>query len=328
MNDYYQILGVSEKADSAEIKSAYRRLAKNHHPDANKGDPKAEERFKQISEAYSVLSNSKRRAEYDRLRQMGAFAGGKGGGFDKRSQYGKRWSRGANADSASFDIGSIFEQFFGGSRSNDFHSMQLDGADRLADLTVPFLTAARGGKQRVTLNFHSVCGQCSGTGRDQQSGGPCRSCAGTGKKEEKRTIEIIVPPASDDGKRIRLKGLGEPGLSGGQPGDLIVVLHVEKHPRFERKGLDLTVEESIDMVKAALGTRIRIESLDGKPVELVVPAGTQPSKVFRLKGLGIRADGKSGDLYVRLRVVIPQTLTAEAARALKTFAQKAGLSNG
>ena len=305
--DYYKILGVSENATIDEIKKAYRELAKKYHPDRHKGDKKAEERFKEISEAHAVLSDPKKRQQYDQMRKFGAQFGGGSGSYDFNfedlssmfSGRGRSRSKGGFSFE-SFGFGDLFSQIFGGgsqTSARGFSQTPIRGSDIMAEIMVPFDVAARGGEQVVTINRG---------GRTQK-------------------LSVKIPPASDEGKKIRLRGQGEPGVAGGPPGDLLLTIHVAKHPIFERKGLDIYSTVGINFAQAALGSKVRVQTFDKGTVELKIPAGTQNGKLLKLKGLGLSARGKTGDHYVKIQVMVPEYLSSRAKELLKEFAKEAGM---
>lgn len=307
--DYYKILGVSENASSAEIKKAYRELAKKYHPDAHPNDKKAEERFKEISEAHGVLGDSKKRKQYDQMRKMGVFNGGRDYSNinfeDLSSMFGNARARGHSKGGFSFDnfgFGDIFSQIFsggGGTAGRGFSNAPAKGRDISAEITVPFEMALNGGKQIVTLS----------------QGGKLKK------------LSVKIPAGIDDGKKIKLKGQGEPGIYGGPAGDILLTIKTGKHPLFERKGLDIHSTISINMVQAALGSKVRVQTFNKGTVELKIPAGTQNDKLFKLKGLGADVGGKKGDHYVKVKVVIPSHLSAKAKELLKQFANEMKLEH-
>lgn len=298
--DYYQILGVSENASDQDIKKAYRELAKKYHPDKHKGDAQAEERFKEISEAYGVLNNPQKRAQYDQMRKYGAFGGdfSSSGGYQNINfdDLGSMFSGGFRGKrSAGFGgFGDLFSDLFGGGRESDFSPRQQKGGDLSAELTVPFDVAISGGKQTIRVNS--------------------------------KRLSVNIPEGVEDGKRIRLKGQGQPGLGGGPAGDLIVTIHVAPHPNFRRKGADLYSTLSINMVQAALGDKVRVSTYNKGAVDVKIPPGTQPGKTLKLTGLGIQANGKQGDHYVEIHLTIPQSLSPKAKDYLKKFATEAGMT--
>jgi molecular chaperone DnaJ len=363
--DYYRILGVPEAATADEIKKAYRKLAKKSHPDANPNDKAAEGRFKELSEAYAVLSHAEKRKQYDRLRKYGAFAG-MGGSRGGASRQGGAGSTGSGPGGASFEdldlggfggLGDIFSSIFGGERrAEDQKSESVETV-----VTIPFRVAALGGKVPVVVPVTEACPTCGGSGAAKGAqlstcqeckgsgqiafgyGGfavkrPCPSCRGKGRipsqrcgtcqgagevRVEKRLM-IEVPPGSDSGTRLRLKGQGARGAAG-VSGDLLVSFQVEPDRFFARDGTDVHCAVPINIAQAALGTKLKVRTLDGKHVVLKVPAGTQPGRRFRIKGQGIEKHGTRGDQIVEIGVDVPLKLTPEQEAKLKAFADAAEL---
>ncbi|NBC87271.1 MAG: DnaJ domain-containing protein [Bacteroidetes bacterium] len=304
--DYYDILGVSEDASQSEIKKAYRSLARKHHPDRNPDDAAAEERFKEIQEAYSVLSDEEKRQQYDQRRKFGfdgdGFRGGRGGREVRFEQgdfediFGGRGGRGGG-------FGDIFESFFGGgggsrARKRDpFQQQQRQrqaspGRDIETTLRISFREALDGGKRQVKLP--------------------------TGE-----TVRLKVPKGVRDGYKVRLRGRGQQG-PGGQ-GDLYVTFRVGDHPRFQRKGDDIYLTESVSVFDAMLGTTRQIPTPYGQKVKVTIPAGSQPGEKLRLKGQGVDTDDGQGDLYVEIEVQIPENLTEEQRAKLRSAAEETDL---
>ena len=298
--DYYKILGVSENASSAEIKKAYRELAKKYHPDTHPNDKKAEERFKEISEAHGVLGNSKKRKQYEQMRKMGVFGGGRDYSNvnfeDLSSMFGNARARTHSKGGFSFDsFGDIFSQMFsGGAAGHGFSNAQAKGRDIRAEITVPFEVALNGGKQIVMPS----------------QGGKLKK------------LSVKIPAGIDDGKKIKLKRQGEPSIYGGPAGDILLTIKTAKHPLFERKGLDIHSSISINIVQAALGSKVRVQTFNKGTVELKIPAGTQNDKLFKLKGLGANVGDKKGDHFIKVQVVILNHLSAKAKELLKQFADE------
>ena len=356
--DYYHLLGVSETATPDEIKKAFRRLAKQYHPDRNPDKPQAAERFKEINEAHDVLGDPEKRRKYDQLRRYGAFTGGRpGGGGGSRTGPGA-FSEGDFSDLGSFGgfggIGDLFSSIFGrrgGPRATDADE-EIEAA-----VSVPFRVAALGGRVPVTVPISEPCPTCSGSGAApgatistcSECGGrgtvsfgqgsfavnrPCPVCRGRGKvpsqrcptcqgagevRVEKRLM-ITVPPGTEDGTRVRLKGEGA-----GARGDVVVVLQVEPDRFFRREGNDVVCVVPINVAQASLGSKVKVKTLDGKSVVLRIPPGTQHGQRFRIAGQGIERNGRRGDQYVEVRVSIPEHLTPEQEAALREFAEKAGI---
>jgi molecular chaperone DnaJ len=354
--DYYAILGVPKNASAAEIKKAYRKLAQQHHPDANPGNSEAEERFKEISAAYDVLSDDEKRAAYDRVREMGAsgFAGvgGPGGGAARD------WPGGARTvdfgDVGDFgDLGDLFGGLFGGRRRGRQSARPQRGADLQTRVRISFDEAMRGTTVPVKITGPATCTRCHGSGAEPgtspvtcpQCGGagaitvnqgpfsmaqtcprcggsgrivetPCTKCGGSGTERRTRTLTVKIPPGVKDGARIRLLGRGEPGPQGGPPGDLYVQVEVGAHPFFGRKGDDLTVELPVSYPEAALGAQVKVPTLNG-PVTLKVPGGTPSGKTFRLKGKGAPRKGGQGDMLVTVKVDVPEKLSKDEKELVK-----------
>ena len=360
--DYYQILGVSESATQEEIKKAYRRLAKQYHPDANPNDAAAAERFKEVGEAYAVLSDPEKRAQYDRMRRMGPFSAfGTGPGGAPGGAGGFRFTIDDLGDLGG--IGDLFSSLFdfGGRRRRSRTGVER-GRDVELTVEIDFLLAARGGKTTVRVPINEDCAVCSGTGnapgsrpiscgecggtgrisfgqggfavnrpcpacygRGQIPNDPCRACGGSGQHRGQRTIALTVPAGVDNGSKIRLSGQGERGAGGGPPGDLIITFRVKPHHFFERDGLDIHCTVPINIAQATLGSKIRVNTIHGKRVALRIPAGTQSGTKFRIPGQGIEKNGRRGDQYVRVNIVVPEKITEEQAELMRAFAESAGL---
>ena len=351
--DYYATLGVSGSATQAEIKKAYRRLAQKHHPDANAGDAQAEERFKEVSAAYDVLGDEKRRAEYDRVREMASagFGGGFGAGGFGGPGFGGGGARVRFEDLGG--IGDIFGDLFGAGAAGPRRSPQR-GADLETEVRISFAQAMEGATVPVRVSGPAPCETCGGSGAKpgtsvrtcSQCGGsgtvaidqgmfslaqPCPRCGGGGREIEERcptcggsgatrrtrTLRVKIPAGVDDGARIRVAGRGEPGGPGGRPGDLDVVVRVAPHERFGRKGSNLTVEIPVSYPEAALGAKVQVPTLNGS-VTLKVPAGTASGKTFRIRGRGIpRRSGGQGDLLATVTVAIPSKVSKKERELLE-----------
>jgi molecular chaperone DnaJ len=347
--DYYDLLGVSRNAGEEEIKKAYRKLALQYHPDRNPGDKPAEDMFKQVSEAYQVLSDPQKRAQYD---QFGHAAFGDNGPFAGGFDF-----------TAGFEdiFGDIFGEFFGtGTRRRASRSR---GEDLRYNLQLSFEEAVRGTEKKIKVPRHGLCETCRGSGakpgtapqtcpscrgRGQvsfQQGffsvsrscsqchgqgsiikDPCAACAGAGRVRKMHTLSVKIPAGVDTGSRLKLRGEGESApAAGGSPGDLYVVIEVQPHPIFIRDNLDILCDLPISFVQAALGAEIDVPTLEGK-VKMKIPAGTQSGKVFRLKGKGIQdVQGyHQGDELVRVSVETPTHLTSRQKELLKEFAVLGG----
>jgi len=356
--DYYHVLGVERSATPEEIKKAYRKLAVKHHPDKNPGDKSAEEKFKELGEAYEVLSNVDKRAAYDRFghqafTQGGGFGGAGGGVHDPFDVFREVFGSGRGG-------GGIFESIFGDVAGQDGGERggRGRGADLRYDMQITFQEAARGVEKEIEISKLQTCDTCHGSGAEPGSkvttcstcGGhgqvavargffniaqtcprcrgagqtiekPCHTCHGDGRMEKTAKIKIKIPAGVEDGTRLRSSGQGEGGSRGGPPGDLYVVLHVEPHEIFQREGTDLFCSVPISFARAALGGEVKVPTLEGSAV-LKVPAGTPSGKVFRLRGKGLpEVHGRSvGDLRVKLYVEVPTRLNSEQRARLQAFA--------
>ncbi len=348
--DFYQILGVGSEATAEEIKKAYRKLAQTYHPDANPDDSSAEEKFKEISEAYATLSNPEQRKEYDQVRRMvesGGFQGfgGPGGG------YGGQQVRVEDLSDLLGGFGGLGDLFgFGGGRA----AGPARGPDVQADLSIPFDDAVKGLTTTLTVrgadtcshcggngaepgttvttcptcggrgvvaqnqgffSFSQPCPQCRGSGRLIET--PCSVCRGTGSETRTRDINVRIPAGVQDGNTLRLKGKGGPGRNGGPRGDLLVKIRVASSRTFGRRGNDLTLTVPITYSEAALGTKLEVPTLNGE-VKLKVPAGTPSGKTFRVRGKGVTPDrGKTGDLMVTVQVAVPTKVSKDEKRLLE-----------
>lgn len=288
--DFYEILGVQKDASDAELKKTYRSLARKYHPDANPGDAKAEARFKEISEAYTVLSDKAQRAEYDQIRAMRAggprfTSGGGQGGFE--DVFGGMFGGGMPRSSQGADFGDLFSGLFGG------------GAPGYSGYREP--TKGRDVISRVTLDLRTAL-----AGTDVTLEGP------GGKK-----ITARIPAGVKDGQKVRLRGKGHPSPDGGRPGDAIITVGVPKHPIFTRDGDNLRVVVPITFAEAALGATIEVPTIEGEIVKMKVPAGTPSAKVLRVKGRGVRGGQALGDLLVELQVAVPAHLSGKAKAQLE-----------
>jgi len=352
--DYYEVLGVTRTATEVEIKSAYRKLAMTYHPDRNPNNPDAEEKFKELTEAYAILADSEKRSLYDRFGHAGVGGSAGPAGFDP----------------AIFqDFGDIFGEFFGfgdlfggGGRRR---SRAQRGADLREDLTLEFDEAVFGTEKHVKVRRHETCDVCRGSGaapgkaavtcrscdgrgqvRYQQGffsiartcptchgagtviTDPCPKCKGEGRQLRDRVVEAKVPAGVEDGTRIRFGGLGEAGAFGGPPGDLYVVLHVKEHPFFEREGNDLHCVVPVSFPQAAMGTEIMVPTLEGD-YKLKIPEGTQSGTSFRIRSKGVpvlNGHGK-GDLFIEVRVQTPGKLTKRQRELLTELQQLSPLEN-
>jgi molecular chaperone DnaJ len=366
--DYYEALGVAKDASEKDITRAYRKLAKQYHPDANPGDAEAEERFKEISAAHDVLGDTEKRKEYDQVREMvasGVGPGGPGGfgGFGGFGGPGGGYQNIRVEDLGDLgDLGGLFGNLFGGGGRRRARNQgpvgPLRGNDIETELHLDFLDAVHGITTSVNITSEAPCHVCNGTGAkpgtfpercptcngagsvavDQgpfsfsevcpTCGGrgsvvkdKCKNCKGRGIEVRPRTVKVRIPAGVDDGQRIRVKGRGTPGLNGGPPGDLYVVVHVAPHPIFARSGKwDLTVKVPVTFPEAALGAQVKVPTLDA-PVTVKVPPGTQTGKTVRVRGRGIpRQSGDPGALLVTFDVVVPKELDDDAKAAVEQLA--------
>ena len=358
--DYYEVLGVPEAASPEEVKRAYFRLAKKYHPDRNPKDKSAEARFKQINEAYENLSDPQKRQRYDylrRLRREGVFTQPGGAKGFRTEDLGNLFGGGQITFEDLGGIGDIFRRFFASEGPQGTYSRTGKGEDVALEVEVPFESAAFGGKMTVRVPREEACPTCRGSGAEPGSkteacpqcrgrgivelfqGGfgmsrpcprclgrgrivsqPCRACGGRGSVRVERTLEVTIPRGVAEGARLRLSGQGEPGPAGGASGDLYIRVHVRSHGEFERKGLDIYTDITVDMVQAALGGSFEVPTLDG-PITLKVPPGTQPGALLRLRGRGIQVgDGQRGDQYVRVQVRVPRDLSERERALLSEFA--------
>ena len=340
--DYYEILGVARDASQDDIKKSYRRLAMKYHPDRNKDDAGAEEKFKEAKEAYEVLKDTDKRSAYDRFGHEGVRGGPGGqGGF--------------SAEGFSDIFGDVFGDIFGGGRRGA--SQVFRGADLGYELKLDLERAVKGETVTIEVPTQVVCDVCDGSGAEKGSepvqcttcGGvgqvrmqqgffsiqqtcpackgagttitdPCDNCHGRGRVSHTKTLNVKVPAGVDDGDRIRLSGEGEAGRNGGPPGDLYVEVRVAPHKIFERAGADLSCEVPVSIATAALGGEVELPTLDGH-VSLKIPAGTQSGKTFRLRGKGVTTvrDHRKGDLFAKVSVETPVNLTSEQESLLRSF---------
>lgn len=356
--DYYEVLGVSRNATSDDLKKAYRKLAVKYHPDKNPDDKAAEEKFKEVSEAYDILSDDQKRAAYDRYGHA-AFAGGMGGGG----------AGGGMHDP--FDIfkevfgggGGVFESFFGGGGGSQ---RRAGGSQRGADLRyaleITLEEAAHGAEKEIEYERLVSCKTCTGSGSTSGSGkktcrtcggagqvissrgffqvqqtcpdcggtgetitDPCKPCRGVGRVKERTRVRLRIPAGIEEGSRLRSQGNGDTGTTGGSSGDLYVVIHLKPHEVFQRDGDDLHCEMPMSFTTAALGGELTVPTIEGKAT-VKIPAGTQSGTTFRLRGKGLKHLGGSsnGDLYVHVQIAVPSKLNGEQKAKLQEFAQLLG----
>ncbi|MBI5479819.1 MAG: molecular chaperone DnaJ [Deltaproteobacteria bacterium] len=328
--DYYEVLGVERDADAGMLKTAYRSLALKHHPDKNPGDAQAEEAFKQVSEAYAVLSDPERRARYDRHGHVDAAAAGAAGFGAVKDIYenivgafrGKKGSRpkGMGRDVRYTVELSLEEAALGCARTVRYtcggQCSACAGTGGSAS-TRPCPTCGGAGVVKVqqgTVRSERTCGACKGKGRLAHE--PCPKCRGTGHVPHEREFTVRMPPGTDDGNVRSVRGAGEAGQGGGPPGDLHIIVRVRPHPLLSREGHDVICEIPISLTQAALGTSVDAPTLDGK-VRMKVPPGTQSGKVFRLRGKGVPHGSARGDQHVRIVVETPVEVSARQRRVLE-----------
>jgi len=354
--DYYKTLGVSDSSTQKEITKAYRKLARELHPDANPNNSEAEERFKEVSAAYDVVGDEAKRKEYDEVRKLGPLGGfgspGGGPGFsgnfnvqdvgDLGDLFGGLFNRGAGRRG-----GANFTRGTGPQRGPDLETEAylsfrdaVEGITTSLHLTSDALcsvchgSGAKPGSAPVTcptcggrgvidenqgfFSFSSPCADCAGRGTKVTD--PCKNCRGTGVERRPREVKVRIPAGVTDAQRIKLKGRGGPGRNGGPAGDLYVVVHVKADDRFGRDGNNLTLSVPITFPEAALGTKLRVPTLDGEAVTLKIPAGTGSGRVFRVKGRGVETRKGTGDLMVKVEVAVPSKLTKEQKEAVEALA--------
>ena len=306
--DYYQILGVSRNASEKEIKQAYRRLARKHHPDVNPGDKSAESKFKEINEAHEVLSDAEKRRKYDQFGDKWQYAdqfgkAGARGPFDDGQTQSHTYEWG-EAESA--DLGNIFERMFRGSPRTSRRTRR--GADVEHPLEVTLEEAFNGTSRILQTQAEDICQVCSGRGALKNA--PCYACGGTGRVLRPKRLEVKIPAGVKTGSRVRVAGEGGTGMAGGAKGDLYLIVTVSPHSMFERREDDLQVDVSIPLTVAVLGGEVAVTTLKGK-VSLKIPEETPNGKTFRLSGLGMPhlGDSSHGDLYAKVKVVLPANLS-------------------
>lgn len=363
--DYYEVLGVSRDASQGDIKKSYRKLAMKHHPDQNPDDPKAEEKFKEIGEAYEVISDEEKRAAYDRyghaaFKSGGGGGGGRGGFHDPMDIFSQVFGGGGG--------GSMFDDLFGGGggRRRRDRSGKKRGSDLRYDLEITLEEAAEGVEKELEIEKYASCVKCSGSGSKSGSAGtitcstcggrgvvgqqrgifiqqatcpdcrgsgqiiadPCEDCGGDGRKQAPERVSIRIPAGVDDGTRLRSTGKGDAGMRGGAAGDLYVFLHLRDHDVFQRDGDDLYCEVPLPFSTAALGGELEVPTLTGSAT-MKVPAGTQGGTTFRLRDRGmpsLNGRGK-GDLHVEVQVEVPTRLNSDQRERLEAFTESIGEKN-
>ena len=317
--DYYNILGVKQNASEQEIKQAYRRLARKHHPDVNPGDKSAEARFKEINEAYEVLSDKENRNKYDRYGDQWQHADQ----FEKvRQQPASSWDFARDGGATGFhfsdgDLGSLFDELLRGAHTRTYtrRAQPRQGNDLETPVEVTLEEAYHGTNRTLSLQTEEVCPTCKGNGRIQNM--PCATCQGTGAIPRLKRLEVKIPSGVRNGSRVRLAGKGQPGY-GGANGDLYLVISVKPHPLFERRDDNLQVEVPIPLTTTMLGGEVSVPTLKGK-LALKIPPETQNGRIFRLAGQGMPHLDKSsrGDLLVKVNITLPAKLTPEEKELFK-----------
>jgi len=310
--DYYKTLGVDRKASDKEIRQAYRRLARKHHPDLNPNDKAAEAKFKEINAAYQVLSDPEKRKKYDQYGDQWEYAdqfAGQGGQERVKWDFGRGGGTTFQYGDLG-DIGDIFSNLFGGSAGPRMRRGPQRGQDVESTIEVTLEEAYHGSKRLIQMQTEEPCSSCGGTG--SVGNRACTACGGAGTRASPRRLEVKVPPGVKDGSRIRMAGEGGPGYGGGSRGDLYLVVKVLPHKTYERKGDDLYADVAVPLTTAMLGGEVTLPTLNGK-LSLTIPAETQNGKVFRLAGRGMPGLGgkKHGDMFARAKVVLPTNLTDE-----------------
>lgn len=348
--DYYEVLGVQKGASDDEIKKAYRKMAKQYHPDLNPGDKNAEVHFKEVNEAYEVLSDSDKKARYDQYGHAGVDPNFGAGGY-----------QGYGFNDMDFDLGDIFSSFFGGGGRRSNPNAPRKGGDVTASIVISFEEAAKGCKKQIQAQVIEPCGECGGSGASKgttpkscpQCGGtgqerrqqrtpfgvvqtqtvcsrcqgkgkivetPCHTCNGSGQVRKSSTIGVNIPAGVDDGQVMTVRGKGNTGINGGPAGDLQVQISVRPHPLFERDGYNVWFDLPITYTQACLGSDVSVPTLDGN-VDFSIKEGTQPGEEFRLKGKGIPyVNGRGrGDQIIRITVEVPKNLNSEQKKLLKQF---------
>jgi len=360
--DYYKILGVSKDAKPADIKKAFRKIARDNHPDAHPGDKAAEQRFKAASEANDILSDPDKRREYDEARSL--MGGGGGFRFPGGGGGARPGGPGVNlgdlfGGAGGGDISDLLGGLFGGA-TRARTPRPRRGADVEGEVTIDFKRAVEGATVGVSMVSDEPCAACQGTGSKSgvprvcptcqgtgvsQRGGlmgatqpcpdchgrgmvvddPCPVCHGSGRANAPKTMQVRIPAGVDDGQRIRIHGKGAPGENGGPPGDLYVTVHVTPHPVFGRKGRNLTVDVPVTYAEATLGTEVEVPTLGGAPVRLRIPAGTPAGRTFRVRGKGVVGPkNERGDLLATVQVTVPSSLSADAKAALAAYQAAVG----
>ena len=360
--DYYEVLGVQKNASKDEVKKAYRKMALQYHPDKNPGNKEAEDRFKEATEAYDVLSDEKKKSAYDQFGHAGVD--GMGGGQHDWTNF-----RGFEDIFGGNDLGSFFESIFGGGfggggfrRGGGQRGGPQQGSNLRYDIEIPFKDAVFGSKVEIQFNHNEACPSCKGSGAANGAGRktcttcggagqvrhsqgffsmastcptcggqgtiiekPCLSCGGSGTQKKRQKLMVTIPPGVENGKHLVLPRQGDAGPNGGPPGDLYVVTRVKPHEYFERQDADLYCAVPISVAQAALGAEIHVGTLDGKTIKVKVRAGTQNGTLLRIASEGVPSpSGRRGDLYIKLMVRVPEKLSRKGRELLEEFARSEG----
>jgi molecular chaperone DnaJ len=353
--DYYEVLGVQKNASKDDIKKAYRKLAIQYHPDKNPGNKEAEEKFKEATEAYEILSDDQKKAAYDQF----GFAGVEG--MAGNAQDFSQTFRGFEDIFGGGDFSSIFDTFFGGGASRRHSGGPRQGANLRYDIEIPFKDAVFGTKVEIQYSRNDacpackgsgaaggtgkkVCPTCQGSGQVRRSSGffsvastcpscggegyiiehPCKECGGSGTQKKRQKIMVTIPPGVENGKKVVIPRQGDAGPSGGPPGDLYVFIRVKPHEYFERQDYNLYCAVPISITQAALGSEIQVSSLEGKTIKVKIPAGIQNGKYLRIREEGVPAGGRRGDLYIQLVVKIPARLSKRGRELMEELSRVEG----
>jgi molecular chaperone DnaJ len=318
--DYYQILGVNRSASEREIKQTYRKLARQYHPDVNPGDKSAEAKFKEINEAYEVLSDKEKRRKYDQFGEQWQYADEFARAGGQQSPFWEFRQGGGNRFHAADDTGGIFDELLGDFISGGRRRRPRRGHDLEYPVEISLEEAYHGTARTVSLQFEEPCSACRGSGRIQNM--PCSVCQGAGVVPRIKRLEVRIPVGVDNGSRVRIAGQGAPGYGGGTSGDLYLLVSVKPHEVFERKGDDLYAEVGVPLTVAVLGGELQVPTLNGK-LALKIPPETQNGRIFRLKGQGMPHSGNMsrGDLFAKVKVILPTKLSSKEKELFTQLSQ-------